>query len=239
MKGNNRVGYNERLFSSGFRRWLHFARFFWLRKKLSELNELFLQSVIELGCFDGKTIDFLPSKPNRYLGLDANWEDGLASARQKWKDQPNYEFSMCTKPDEMREGELFDIAIAMETLEHIPEQFLQPYLKKLEEVTKHYIFITVPNEKGIVFFFKYIAKRLFFGGSHEHYSLHEFISALLGQMHEVKRNEHKGFDYATLVREVSQHFEIVEVSGIPFTMFPPILNFQVGIVGRKSKGNKK
>jgi 2-polyprenyl-3-methyl-5-hydroxy-6-metoxy-1,4-benzoquinol methylase len=231
MKRKIDTGYNERLFSSGLRRHLHEARFIWIHQKLLELRSPYAR-VIELGCFDGKVLNFFPDKPRYYVGYDADWEDALRLAREKWKDYPNYHFRYCITPEEMALGEdRFDIAIAMETLEHVPEETLAPYLSKLAEATDQYILITVPNEKGVVFFFKYLIKLLF--GEVEKHSVTEFVNAALGRMDRVKRGHHKGFDYERLTRQVAEYFDIVEVTGLPIHGLPTALSFTIGIVARK------
>ncbi len=231
MKRKVDTGYNERLFSSGLRKRLHQARFIWIHQKLLELG-CPRARVIELGCFDGKVLDFFPSKPCYYIGYDADWEGALSIAREKWKGHPNYHFRYCITPEEMALGEdRFDIAIAMETLEHVPEETLAPYLAKLAGVTDHYILITAPNEKGVVFFFKYLVKLLF--GEVEKHSLTEFVNATLGRMDRIKRGHHKGFDYGRLVRLVAEYFDVIEVSALPFAALPTALSFTVGIVARK------
>ncbi len=73
MRNTAEYGYNERLFSSGIRKKLHASRFYWLANCLTKLNFQYIR-VLELGCFDRKTIDYLPLKPLRYLGFDASWE---------------------------------------------------------------------------------------------------------------------------------------------------------------------
>lgn len=233
MKTLAEATYNDRLFSSGFRKYLHEARFFWLRRRL-EAAGCPARRIVELGCYDGKTLDYLPAPPDYYLGLDANWEDGLTLAQERWSAHPHYEFRLCTAPSEMQvDGMRFDVAVVMETLEHLPEPMVDPYLEKLAAVTDHYAFITVPNEKGIVFFFKYLTKRLF--GDAERYTPAEFVNATLGRMHRVQRFDHKGFDYARLIEDVGRHFDVVEVSGIPLPFLPPILSFNVGIVARAKR----
>jgi 2-polyprenyl-3-methyl-5-hydroxy-6-metoxy-1,4-benzoquinol methylase len=231
MKRKADTGYNERLFSSGLRRHLHQARFIWIHQKLLELGCPSAR-VIELGCFDGKVLDYFPKKPSYYVGYDADWEDALRLAQEKWKDHPNYHFRYCITPDQMTlGGDRFDIALAMETLEHIPEETLAPYLAKLAEVTDQYILITVPNEKGIVFFFKYLVKLIF--GEVEKHSFAEFVNATLGRMDRIERGHHKGFDYERLTRLVGKYFEVVEVSGLPFAALPTAISFTVGIVARR------
>ena len=146
MRKKSEAGYNERLFSGGIRRRLHMSRFEWLSKSLRKLNGEY-QTCLELGCFDGKAIDFLPIKPIHYVGLDANWEGGLELAKAKWKKEPQYEFKQCNRPEEMQlKGETFDISICMDTLEHVPPDLVNAYLKELAKSTKKYIFVTMPNE---------------------------------------------------------------------------------------------
>ncbi len=230
MKKQSEFGYNERLFAGGLRGRLHHARFHWLATAV-ESSGVPSASVLELGCFDGKTIDFLPAFPQRYLGLDANWEGGLDLGRERWADASGCEFRACESPTEMGiEDERFDIAVCMETLEHVPPELVEPYLAEIARVTTHRAFFTVPNEIGPVFAAKHLAKVAF--AEADDYRLAEYINATLGRSHRVARHEHKGFDYRTFVEQVGRHFEVLEVSGHPLGALPPLLNFGVGVVAR-------
>lgn len=230
MKKRAEAGYNERLFSSGFRKRLHLARFAWLAASVKRLN-CPPERVLELGCFDGKALEYLPRRPTRYLGLDADWEGGLELAQAKWSGDPHLAFRKCHAPEEMRlNSERFDIAICMDTLEHVPPEMLSAYLAGLAGAASH-IFVTVPNEKGIVFCGKYLAKKLL-GGDAQPYSLREFLAAACGRIDRVARNEHKGFDYARFLQAFSQYADIVSVTGYPFARLPLFLNFGIGVVGK-------
>ena len=230
MKKKSEAGYNERLFSGGIRGRFHNARYQWVADRIVDLG-CATDSILELGCFDGKVIDYLPRKPSVYLGLDANWENGLDLARKKWANHPEYVFRECTRPEEMRtQGREFDVSLCMETLEHIPPNLVRPYLKELGKVTRSYLLITVPNEIGPVFLSKYAVKSVF--GDVERYTPAEVMYAALGRADKVERSEHKGFDYRRLVDDVSKYFEVIEVSGHPIGLAPPMLNYGIGIVGR-------
>src|SRR5512135_1565716 len=117
-------GYNERLFDSGrLRRWYHEARYRWIADTLSS-RRCRPESLVELGCFDGKLIRYLPHLPGRYLGLDADWEGGLGLARAQWENGNAFEFRRCVSPEEMRlNGEVFDVSVCMDTLEHVHPEF--------------------------------------------------------------------------------------------------------------------
>jgi hypothetical protein len=78
MKDFNVTPYNKRLFT-GLRGRLHRLRYQWLVERLRTLESESV-SLVELGCYDAKTIQFLDEagiRVARYLGLDANWEKGL------------------------------------------------------------------------------------------------------------------------------------------------------------------
>ena len=237
MKSQEKYGYNDRLFSKGLRSKLHYARFHWFKAESTKLNYP-LNSVLELGCFDGKLINFLPYKPSKYVGFDANWEGGLDIAKSKWANEPNFCFYKVNSPEEMclDRNDIFSLAVAMETLEHIPPQILDSYLQKIAQHLDGYFFVSVPNEKGILFLTKWMLKKAFSKDA-EQYSISELINATLGRMDRVARREHKGFDYDLLIKQITQYFDVIDVSGHPFRFLPHSLCFGIGIIA-KSKTSK-
>lgn len=199
-----------------------------------------MKSVIELGCYDAKTIHFLPDELEHYTGYDANWENGLEIGRKLWADDPRVELQYTDHPDTFnQEYQKFDISICMETLEHLPLITLENFIRKLQEATRTACYITVPNERGLVFLLKYLVKRI--SGLHvENYQSGEVVAATLGKMSAVRRNEggHKGFDYQALIRLLNKYFMIRQVSGIPFALLGPSLSFSLGMVCIPKTDNK-
>ena len=228
-------GYNERLFSGGLRRFLHLARFRWFKAELLKLG-CPAKYVIELGCFDGKLLQFLPTDPVQYKGFDANWEGGLDLARKNHEGASNLSFVYAETAQEMRlsANERFDIAVALETLEHISPNDLPGYLQVIAQHLDGYFFESVPNEKGVVFLIKWVCKWLI-GASPDKYSLPEIWYATIGRMSLIERREHKGFDYDLLLKEISEYFDVVSTVGMPFRVLPKFLSFGIGIVAVTKK----
>ena len=225
-------GYNERLFPGGIRGRFHLARFNWISSELTK-RRCAAGTVLELGCFDGKLIDHLPVKPKRYVGFDANWEGGLDLAAKKWNRHANFDFREAHVPEDMalERRDKFDIAVSMETLEHVPPHLVDGYLRKIADHLDGHLFVTVPNEKGLVFITKWTLKRLLSKDAHA-YTAGELVNATLGRMERVERDEHKGFDYAAMVQAIDKHFDVISVSGHPFGFLPRWLCFSIGIVAK-------
>lgn len=224
--------YNEHLFAQHtLRYYMHNARFIWLNKVLTKLN-FHHSSVVELGCFDAKTIPFLPTTPNRYTGIDANWGNGLDIARQKYS---NYEFIESVSPTDLCFSNVFDFGICQETFEHIHPDDVLTYIHKMSTCINGYFIVTVPNETGPVFMIKHLYKLMKgMDKSESRYSFKEFIYETFGQTEKVERtiNGHKGFNYKFLVHQLSKYFNVLKVEGIPFKTLPPYLNTTIGIIAK-------
>lgn len=183
---------------------------------------------MEIGCYDGKVLRFISPAPRRYLGLDANWEGGLDLAKTQWADFAGADFQKCEKPDDVPTDERFDVAIVMETLEHLSDEVLEGYIARLRAVTTGYLLVTAPNEIGPVCLCKQIVKKAIFGGSS--FSWMDIWNATIGQTQRIVRDEHRGFNYRRLIETLGRSFRVESIHGIPFSWVPPYLNFTVGIV---------
>ncbi len=228
--------YNERLLNKNtFRGRLHLGRYFWLQQK-TDLLKLTNNSVLELGCYDGKAIYYL-NNPAKFEGYDANWENGLELARNAWKGHPEFTFFECTQPGHFNpQGKTFDISICQEVLEHLRSDDLINYIKILAASTKQYCFVTIPNESGLFFLAKFIWKKMT-QGEDETYSFKEVLYTTFGKIHKVERSDHghKGFDYKELIQILSVYFDIEDTEGIPYKKLPLSMNFSIGLVLRPKR----
>jgi 2-polyprenyl-3-methyl-5-hydroxy-6-metoxy-1,4-benzoquinol methylase len=123
-------------------------------------------------------------------------------------------------------GEFFDLAICMETLEHVPPSLVEPYLRKISEVLRGYLFVTAPVERGSGFLVKHSIKKLL-GIPDLEFSLREFVNSTLGHLDRFPRDDHKGFDDRLLVTQINKYFDILDMGGI-WGFRPLTLNFFVG-----------
>jgi hypothetical protein len=214
-------GYDDRLFSGGLREKIHLQRFEWLRLQTKGLSG----SLIEIGCFNARSLQYISFVPDKYLGLDAGWEGGLDEAQTKY---PQYSFKKSTDPMDI-DGN-WSVSIALETLEHIPRpEILENYIKNLSLKSK-LIIATVPNEIGIIFIIKYMYK-LFVYKDKGKYSFLELLNQFFGMSHLVRQDEHHGFDYRSLIKIMDKYFFIDKIEGINNNL-PIFLNTQIGIVAR-------
>lgn len=217
----NESSYDARLFQKGLRKRIHESRFHWLRAETSNLSG----SVLELGCYNARSLDYLGFSPSEYLGLDADWEDGLVTARAKY---PQYNFKKSSDPNDISGN--WDIAIALETLEHLPRpEILDTYLRKMAESARMLI-ATVPMEIGPLFSAKFLYKK-FIHRYKSKYTFSEFVNQSLGRSHLVRQDNHQGFDYRKLVDLISKYYNIEKVEGVN-RGFPRLLNTQIGIVAK-------
>ena len=223
----NSDSYNDRLFSRGLRARLHLARFHWAQRISREIPH---NSVLELGCFDGRLLDYI--RPSRYVGLDAGWEGGIDLAIARHAGDDTRQFIKADDPTILKSlpSRSFDLGVALETLEHLPSDKLDLYLAEVARLCDHFL-VTVPNEKGPVFLAKWLVKRIALRDDDAHrYTVVEVLNATLGRMHLVRRDEHKGFDYAALATKLSERFDVLSVVGLP--LGPPLLAFSVGLIAK-------
>jgi hypothetical protein len=231
--------YNELISQRGLRRFYHMARFDWVRDKVERHLDGDIR-LVELGCFDGRLLDILGSRVAQYVGVDANWGGGLDIARARYCGRDEATFIESSDPadfDRFGTGQ-FNLSAALETLEHVPPQLVPAFLDQLQRVTRGHLFVTVPNELGLVFLAKHLVRVLRFGAPH-HYSPREVVAATFRQSDKVERNDHKGFDYRNIVAEVGKRFEIVAVEGIASLGLPPALSPTVGIIAKSASNIAK
>lgn len=99
-----------------------------------------VQSVLDVGCGDGRIINRLQGKYERICGLDVsqNALEHVKTSKVKGSLE-NLPFL----------DNSFDVLICCEVLEHLPHPIFQKAIKELERVSKKYILISVPNKENL------------------------------------------------------------------------------------------
>jgi hypothetical protein len=222
----------------------HTRRFEWLKNKLSALGKQNV-SILEIGCNDARSLNYVPVRVHRYLGFDAGWKSGwkngrphgLEAARVRFRNRPTFEFRKSIRHEDLFDvDEQFDVAIILETFEYLDPAQLESYVFLISEKLKDdgTIFCTMPNEKGLPLLLKVIGSKLS-GVRRSEYTLPQFWNALLGRMDRVPRSARgrKGFDYAEMARMVSRHFAHVSLEPVEPPSLPVWLSLNVGLVASK------
>ncbi len=222
----------------------HTRRFEWLKSKLCGLGKQNV-SILEIGCNDARSLNYVPVRVGRYLGFDAGWRSGwknghphgLEAARARFRNRPMFEFRKSTRHEDLFDvDERFDIAIVLETFEYLDPEQLESYVFLLSEKVKDdgWIFCTMPNEKGLPLLLKVVGSKLS-GVRRSEYTWPQLFNALLGRMDRVPRSARgrKGFDYSEMARMVGRHFPHVSLEPVEPPNFPVWLSLNVGLVGCK------
>jgi SAM-dependent methyltransferase len=223
--------YSDQLFGKGTYARHHLGRFFWINQKFAALAGAGEISVLEVGCHDGRALNYIPRRVRRYAGFDAGWGGGLERGRARFAAEKDYTFTESTDPRDVASlNEKLDFGLCMETLEHLDQPIVEGYIRAFASKVDGHLLITVPNEKGFALLVKAAGSKILRVDRYYPYTVPEFFWGLMGRLDRVRRAEHKGFDYAKLVELIRQHFKYVKVEGISPLRLPPSLSLTIGIV---------
>jgi hypothetical protein len=219
----------------------HSRRFLWLRDKIAGLRSNSV-SILELGCGDARSLDYVPLPVERYVGLDAAMMSGtingkaygLEAARQRFADRKGFRFLLSTHPrDVAAVQEKFDVALVMETFEYLGTANLEAYISALAgKLHPHGLLLaTMPNEKGLPLLVKTLGAKLS-GIPRSRFTASEFMNALLGRMDQVPRMERgrKGFDYLVVVALVQLYFRHVHLESTFSRNLPLPFSPTIGLI---------
>jgi hypothetical protein len=222
----------------------HARRFEWMREQIASRHKQSI-SIIELGCYDARSLSYVPVNVHRYMGLDAGWQSGwngetpfgLEAGLIRLKDNESFEARKSNSPQDIEQiKETFDIALVLETFEYLDPPALEPYIAALAEKVSDSgcLLTTMPNEKGLPLLAKALGAKLA-GIRRSEYTATEFAHAVLGQLDRVPRGIHgrKGFDYGHIARLLAKYFPVLELQGVGLMKLPSHLSTNIGIVASK------
>lgn len=224
----------------------HKRRFEWLRQKIRSLGKRDL-TILEIGCNDARSLDYIPVPIKRYVGLDAGWRSGwkkgkaygLDAAQLRFRNERRFEFLRSeSHKDVLQVRGTFDVAVLLETFEYLEPSELESYVsviaRKLND--RGCVLSTMPNEKGLPLLIKSLGS-LLSGVRRSDYTASQFFSALIGRMDRVPRARRgrRGFDYSAMADLVRRSFPKVRLEAVEPSNLPLWLSLNIGMVASKAE----
>jgi SAM-dependent methyltransferase len=99
-----------------------------------------VESLLEVGCGDGRIVNRLKGKYEEICGLD------ISNKALDYVETPKVQGTLENLPFA---DNSFDIVICCEVLEHLPYSVYKKAVKEMERVSKKYILISVPNNENL------------------------------------------------------------------------------------------
>lgn len=224
----------------------HAQRFRWLREKIASSGKTHV-SILELGCNDATSLDYIPVAVDRYVGFDAGWQSGwrngiaygLEAARQRYAGIENIE--ICRSDDYQDISALsgaFDFALVLETFEYLGPSAIERYISTIAGKLRlgGQLVSTMPNEKGIVVLLKHLGSRMS-GVRRSQYTGWELLQAVMGRTGNVPRapRGRKGFDYLQIAEIARKHFQYVRLEPVGPSFLPCCVSLNIGLVASQEE----
>jgi SAM-dependent methyltransferase len=190
--------------------------------------------VMDLGCSTGRTYDALNAAcPISYVGIDLNARS-VAVAHARHANASNAVFSVMDATNLANfKRDSFDIVIALETLEHIPERDVVRIVENVCGIVRPRLFVvSVPVEIGAALWIKTIGSKLMGYRRGSHYTLSEALWAGLYNLNRVPTHttKHVGFNWYWLEQTIRHNAVMIETRSLPFRWLPKFVTPTVMII---------
>jgi len=219
--------YEQKLDANPITRFLHSGRHVLAAKKVASLQTR--SRVVDIGCATAMLFPQLP-EGTHYLGIEPR-ADFAAAAQERYADNSDFSIFEGLIQDALPLIGGADYILALECFEHIPRADLLDLLPRLAGAIACPMLVTVPVEVGPILWGKNLGSFAMRYVRHREYSWAETFWAGLGRLDRVPphTSHHKGFDWRQLIVDLSQHFDVAKVTGMPLGMLPAGWNPSVAI----------
>ena len=233
------MGYLENLNYNKITKYLHSRRYQWVIKKINLRNNIINAQnkcikIVDIGCGHCEVFnELIKTDLNfEYLGIEPK-ESLIKKAKINYSNFQRFNIIEGLADSLIEKLEEVDYFLALETLEHIPENNVLDIILKIKEKRPKAFLFTVPNEIGPAILIKNLGSFLMSYKRYKEYSFKETLNAGLYKIHklpphsEQKGNSfmvgHKGFDYRFLIYQIHQHMQIKSIGKNPFDWIPSLV----------------
>lgn len=178
--------------------------------------------ILDIGCGPGQAFRSLKESqefPVDYFGVDVR-TDFIETANHRYQ-QSGGRFAVgdVTKPDFDFKG--YDVIVALETFEHIPENKLVRVIERIAAARPKYLICSVPVEIGPSVAIKNTGSWVM-GYRRNSGSIKQTFWASLYQLNRLPRHNtaHLGFNWIWLEQTLRHNMEILETRALPYSWIP-------------------
>ena len=186
-------------------------------------------NVVDIGCAHAKAFDILNSRFNiNYVGIDID-KNFVDVAQQRYSKYENFRIINDSVINHYNELENADAIIALESLEHIPENLVVRIVEQIARAKPTAFMCSVPNEVGPIVLLKNIGSLLTGYMRHKEYRWKETLHAGLFNLDKVETHGtgHKGFDWRWLAQTIRHNMHITKIHKNPFDWLPKTFSFSI------------
>ena len=204
--------------------YLHSHRYRYIIKVFKEVAKVVTDRpirVLDIGCANSKLFSVLnPLFSIDYKGIDLNQEKLLA-AEERYGSCSNFGVTHGSALDLVNTGETVDVVVALETLEHIPENDVVRLVERVSSLKPLLFCCSVPVEIGPSIWIKNFGSSLM-GYQRTKYTPLQTFWAGLYKLDKLPRHgsTHRGFNWLWLAQTIRYNFKIRKIKTLPFGCLP-------------------
>ena len=207
-------------------RYKHLIRLF---TELSAKDPSRTLRVVDIGCAHAKAFNILNNRFNiTYVGIDID-ENLAGIAKERYSSYKNFRIINDSITNHYTELENADVIIALEALEHIPENIVVRVIEHIARAKPAAFICSVPNEVGPIILLKNIGSLLTGYMRHKEYKWRETLLVSLFNLDKVETHGigHKGFDWRWLAQTIRHNMRINQIHTNPFDWLPKTFSFSI------------
>lgn len=211
-------------------RFVHGSRYKYLRSFVRDAYDGPIK-VLDIGCGPGEGYHTLSEFPVDYTGVDIR-EDFIATAQRRYEGS-GARFLLVDVTDRHFDFSGYDLIMALETFEHIPEGKLVRVIERIADARPKYLFCSVPVEIGPAVAIKNFACRAF-GYDRKSGDLWQTLYAATYNLNKLPPHGvyHLGFNWFWLEQTLRHNLQVVRSQSLPYSFLPKWLAPTVTFVCR-------